>query len=102
MVITCYIRDKGEIMIIKKFKYVKNGNVVYAVLGANNSDEALEKVYMYKHSNKNEFYDKYTVYNGLIEGDNLYVLKKGNTKKRNGKICYIVASKSIQMEEFMI
>ena len=59
-------------MRIEKFSHVDNGKVVYAVIGVDNPEVAMEEVYKYKKANRKDFYSSHFIYTGLIKGNKLY------------------------------
>ena len=90
-------------MKIEKFSHVDNGKVVYAVIGIDNPEVAMEEVYKYKKANRKDFYSSHFIYTGLIKGNKLYrinikiddVFDKGLTP------CYIIARDTIDIDKYI-
>lgn len=87
-------------MEIRKFKHVKNGKTVYAVIGANSIQEAKELVYRYKKAEWSDFMTNHDACLGTIYKNNLYV-GGINISDKNKKPCIIVYRKTIDVMSYL-
>lgn len=87
-------------MEIRKFKHVKNGKTVYAVVGADSIQEAKEFVYRYKKAEWSDFMTNHDACLGTIYKNNLYV-GGINISDKNKKPCIIVYRKTIDVMSYL-
>lgn len=87
-------------MEIRKFKHVKNGKTVYAVVGADSIQEAKEFVYRYKKAEWSDFMTNHDACLGMIYKNNLYV-GGINISDKNKKPCIIVYRKTIDVMSYL-
>lgn len=86
-------------MEIRKFKHVKNGKTVYAVIGAESIHDAKEFVYRYKKAEWIDFMANHDACIGTIYKNNLYVGTVSGADK--DKIpCIIVYRKTIDVMSY--
>ena len=81
-------------MFIEKFNHVKTGEVIYAVIGANNKMSALKFVSQYKKLSYAKMLLTHRAIKGKIDGKNLYV---NDLKNIDGLDCWVVARNSIEL-----
>ena len=87
-------------MEIRKFKHVKNGKTVYAVIGAESAQEAKEFVYKYKKAEWLDFNINHNTCDGTIYKNNLYV-GDINVSDKNKTPCIIVYRKTIDVMSYV-
>lgn len=78
--------DKNNVKIVS-FRTIDNRKNMYAVLGTNNLNKALQYVREYKKMSKKDFYDKFSICMGSIHNDNLYM---GDINARDKENCLVV------------
>ena len=99
-------------MRIEKFSHVENGKIVYAVIGENNPEIAMEEVYKYKKTNRKDFYElkkscfvegENIIYTGLIKGNKLYRIniRIDDTFDKGITPCYIIARDTIDIDKYI-
>lgn len=87
-------------MEIRKFKYVENNKIVYAVIGTENTKQAMDYVYKYKKAEYIDFYTNHDCINGSIYKNNLYVGLISNIPLNKQIPCIIVYRKTIDVKKY--
>ena len=84
-------------MELRKFKHVKNNKTVYAVIGANSINEAMDYVYKYKKAEYVDFSINHRAAVGYIYKNNLYVGRVLDAPIKEQIPCIIVYRKTIDV-----
>lgn len=88
-------------MKIKKFRHVKNNKVVYAVIGTQDINEAMNYVYKYKKAEYTDFYINHDAVVGSIYKGNLYVNTIFDVPISKQTPCIIVFRKTIDVMSYV-